>query len=121
MQYQDFTVRYVGYLSSLRDCASLGPLSNTLPAQIQANNVVIRESGQAHALGTAVDVPMSLMNHSCEPNVVTVFEGSELRVRSLRKVEAGEELMQCYTDVTCDVLMRRKRLKEQFFFECTCE
>ena len=61
------------------------------------------------------------MNHSCEPNVVTVFEGSELRVRSLRAIGAGEELMQCYTDVTCDVLMRRKRLKEQFFFDCACE
>ena len=98
-----------------------GPPSNTFPAQIQTNNIFIRESGQSQALGTAIDVPMSLMNHSCEPNVVTVFEGSELRVRSLRKIKAGEELVQCYTDVTCDVLMRRKRLKEQFFFDCACE
>ncbi|RYP18823.1 hypothetical protein DL765_003703 [Monosporascus sp. GIB2] len=47
-------------------------------------------------------------------------ECSELRVRSLRPLKAGEELLQCYTDVTCDVLMRRKRLKDQFFFDCTC-
>lgn len=61
------------------------------------------------------------MNHSCDPNVVTVFEGSRLSVRSLRPIEAGEELVQCYTDETCDVLLRRKKLLEQYHFLCQCE
>ncbi|RYP53104.1 hypothetical protein DL768_001881 [Monosporascus sp. mg162] len=87
---------------------------------ILTNNINIHEPGQSQVLGTALDVPMALMNHSCEPNVLTIFQGSELRVRSLRPINAGEELLQCYTDVTCDVLMRRKRLKDHFFFDCTC-
>ncbi|RYP72841.1 hypothetical protein DL769_004356 [Monosporascus sp. CRB-8-3] len=91
-----------------------------LYCSVLTNNINIHEPGQSQVLGTALDVPMALMNHSCEPNVLTVFQGSELRVRSLRPIKAGEELLQCYTDVTCDVLMRRKRLKDQFFFDCTC-
>ncbi|RYP92614.1 hypothetical protein DL770_001256 [Monosporascus sp. CRB-9-2] len=60
---------------------------------------------------------------SCQGDAWEAYHGhecSELRVRSLRPIKAGEELLQCYTDVTCDVLMRRKRLKDQFFFDCTC-
>lgn len=64
---------------------------------------------------------MSLMNHSCDPNVITVFEGSRLCVRSLRPIRAGEELLQCYTDETCDVLLRRKKLLEQYHFLCECQ
>lgn len=104
-----------------RDVSHLVSQSNLSPTQILTNSISIRESGQAQVLGTALDVPMALMNHSCEPNALTIFEGSELRVRSLRPIQAGEELMQCYTDVTCDVLMRRERLKEQFFFDCACK
>lgn len=85
------------------------------------NNICIREPGQSKVLGTALDVVMSLMNHSCDPNVVTVFEGSRLSVRSLRPIHAGEELLQCYTDETCDVLLRRKKLLEQYHFLCQCE
>ncbi|KAJ4386891.1 hypothetical protein N0V93_009790 [Gnomoniopsis smithogilvyi] len=82
------------------------------------NNICVREPGQSKVLGTALDIVMSLMNHSCDPNVVTVFEGNRLCVRSLRQIEAGEELVQCYTDETCDVLLRRKKLLEQYHFVC---
>lgn len=85
------------------------------------NNICIREPGQSKVLGTALDIVMSLMNHSCDPNVVTIFEGSRLIVRSLRPIQAGEELLQCYTDETCDVLLRRKKLLEQYHFVCQCE
>lgn len=88
--------------------------------QLLTNNICIREAGQSKVLGTALDVVMSLMNHSCEPNVLTVFQGNRLCVRSLRPIEAGEELLQCYTDETCDVLLRRKKLLEQYHFFCQC-
>lgn len=50
-------------------------------------------------LGTSLDVVASLMNHSCNPTAFVVFEGSSLCVRSIRKIPAGKEVTQCYTDV----------------------
>jgi SET domain-containing protein len=72
-------------------------------------------------LGTTLDIVASLINHSCDPNVFVVFEGNSLRVRPIRKLVAGEELTQCYTDVNMDVSMRRLRLKVEYIFFCRCE
>jgi SET and MYND domain-containing protein len=72
-------------------------------------------------LGTSLDIAASLMNHSCDPNAFVVFEGNVLCVRSMRKLAAGEEITQCYTDVDMDVLLRRQALKSEYFFDCCCE
>ena len=63
----------------------------------------------------------SLMNHSCDPNAFVFFEGRSLRVRSTRKLFAGDEVTQCYTDVGMDVLFRRPMLSDEYFFDCHCE
>uniref|UniRef100_A0A8C4W962 SET and MYND domain containing 3 n=1 Tax=Gopherus evgoodei TaxID=1825980 RepID=A0A8C4W962_9SAUR len=34
---------------------------------------------------------MSLLNHSCDPNCVIVFEGRQLLLRSVREIQIGEE------------------------------
>jgi hypothetical protein len=72
-------------------------------------------------LGTSLDVVASLMNHSCTPNAFVVFEGNSLCVRSTRKLHAGEEVVQCYTDIDMDVFLRRQMLKTEYFFDCCCE
>jgi hypothetical protein len=72
-------------------------------------------------LGTSLDLVTSLINHSCDPNALVVFEGSSLRLRSIRKLCAGDEITQCYTDVDMDVLIRREALRTEFFFDCHCE
>ncbi|KAK8050172.1 hypothetical protein PG994_011902 [Apiospora phragmitis] len=82
------------------------------------NSMAIRLSGQSAAMGTAVDVVGAIMNHSCDPNVLISFDGNELVVRTLRAVEAGEELAHCYTDVQSDVLLRQKLLQTEYFFAC---
>jgi SET domain-containing protein len=62
-----------------------------------------------------------MINHSCNPNAFVLFEGHTLCVRSLRKLAAGEEVTQCYGDVSVDVLMRRQVLKSRYFFDCYCK
>ncbi|KAK3389449.1 hypothetical protein B0H63DRAFT_492388 [Podospora didyma] len=47
-------------------------------------------------------------------------KGRQLRVRSLRKIAAGDELSICYVDPTIDVEMRREVLKHEHFFDCNC-
>lgn len=90
-------------------------------SQILTNSMAIRLPGQSAVMGTAIDVVGAIMNHSCDPNVLISFHGNELRVRTLRDVEAGEELAHCYTDVQSDVLLRQKLLQAEYFFPCTCE
>ncbi|EPE31990.1 SET [Glarea lozoyensis ATCC 20868] len=48
-------------------------------------------------LGTTLDPVISLLRHSCEPNVFIFFEGNQLRVRSLKPLKAGEEISRSYT------------------------
>ncbi|KAK0621779.1 hypothetical protein B0T17DRAFT_462455, partial [Bombardia bombarda] len=47
-------------------------------------------------------------------------KGAQLRMRSLRKIEAGEELTICYVDPTIDVVARQQLLKKEHFFDCYC-
>lgn len=88
--------------------------------QILTNCISIHQP-EGQLLGTSLDLVGSLMNHSCDPNVLIVFEGRSLHVRSIRPLSAGDEITQCYTDVGMDVLIRQKALRSDFFFECRCE
>jgi SET domain-containing protein len=72
-------------------------------------------------LGITLDPFTFLMNHSCDPNVVTFSEGSCLRVRSLRPIAASDEITICYADIASDVMLRREDLKSQYFFDCQCK
>jgi SET domain-containing protein len=47
-------------------------------------------------IGGFIDPLVSLMNHSCEPHAIVVYEGKKLSVRSSRAIKQGEELLQCY-------------------------
>lgn len=62
-----------------------------------------------------------MINHSCEPNSFAFLEKGEIRVRSLRKIAAGEEITICYIDPTVDVKSRREILMDEHFFECGCK
>ena len=83
-------------------------------------NALCIHPAEGGTLGTSLDIVASLMNHSCEPNALIVFQGNSLRVRSIRKLVARDEITQCYTDVDMDVLIRRHMLKSDFFFDCHC-
>ncbi|KAH7117606.1 hypothetical protein B0J11DRAFT_467994 [Dendryphion nanum] len=91
-----------------------------LYCRVLTNTVCIYPPERA-GRGTSLDVVTSLINHSCDPNSFVFFEGNSLRVRSLRKLEAGEEITHCYADVTVDVFLRRRTLKDDYFFDCFCD
>jgi SET and MYND domain-containing protein len=71
--------------------------------------------------GTALDLVGAFMNHSCDPNVFAFFENSQLRVRSLKPIQAGDEITQTYVDVQAGVMMRGEMLRSQYFFTCGCK
>jgi len=71
-------------------------------------------------IGSCLDPFAALINHSCKPNAHIVSEGNELRLRSLEQIPAGVELTITYTDPSYDTAFRRRRLKYDYFFHCTC-
>ncbi|XP_039770703.1 histone-lysine N-methyltransferase SMYD3 isoform X4 [Ornithorhynchus anatinus] len=77
-------------------------------------------NGEMQEVGVGLYPSMSLLNHSCDPNCVIVFEGTSLFLRAVREIQKGEELTICYLDVLLPSQERQKQLKEQYCFACDC-
>nr|XP_013799382.1 PREDICTED: histone-lysine N-methyltransferase SMYD3 isoform X2 [Apteryx mantelli mantelli] len=48
-------------------------------------------NGEMQDVGVGLYPSMSLLNHSCDPNCVIVFEGYQLLLRSIQEIQIGEE------------------------------
>lgn len=72
-------------------------------------------------LGIWLDLFSSILNHSCDPNVMIFWEGKQLRCKTLRDISAGEELFVSYVPVSWDLYRRRYQLEVSWFIRCTCE
>ena len=63
----------------------------------------------------------SLFNHSCNPNCIVLYDGRVQIIRTVREVQIGEELVDCYVDGMADKLKRSMLLSSRYFFNCQCE
>nr|GLL44340.1 histone-lysine N-methyltransferase ASHR1 [Ipomoea trifida] len=71
-------------------------------------------------LGTGLYPVISIINHSCLPNSVLVFEGRLAVVRAVQHIKKGTEVLISYIETAGSTITRQKALKEQYFFSCTC-
>ncbi|KAL5365117.1 SET domain-containing protein [Aspergillus floccosus] len=62
----------------------------------------------------------ALINHSCDYNAVVGFDGAELFAKALRPIAQDEQIFISYVDATNPVDIRRKELRERYFFDCRC-
>lgn len=72
-------------------------------------------------IGRTLDLIGSLMNHSCDPNTFAFFEGRQLRVRSLKPIQAGDEITVSHVDAREGFTMRHDVLWFKYFIDCKCE
>ena len=72
------------------------------------------------SLGLVLDPQVSLINHSCSPNAVTVFDGPRLEVRALDRIKKGEEVLISYIDSSSVFRLRQGELQDRYFFTCQC-
>ncbi|XP_053567018.1 histone-lysine N-methyltransferase SMYD3 [Bombina bombina] len=63
---------------------------------------------------------MSLLNHSCDPNCLIVFDGKCLLLQTIKEISKGEELTVSYIDVNRPSHIRQKQLQRQYCFICNC-
>ncbi|XP_053793641.1 histone-lysine N-methyltransferase SMYD3 isoform X4 [Vidua chalybeata] len=77
-------------------------------------------NGEMQDVGVGLYPSMSLLNHSCDPNCVIVFEGYQLLLHSVREIQIGEELTISYVESLMPTRERQKQLVRQYCFECDC-
>ncbi|XP_026551226.1 histone-lysine N-methyltransferase SMYD3 isoform X1 [Pseudonaja textilis] len=77
-------------------------------------------NGEMQDVGVGLYPSMSLLNNSCDPNCVVIFEGPQLHLRSIREMQLGEELTISYTETVMPTPERQQNLKRQYCFECDC-
>ncbi|XP_071438729.1 SET and MYND domain-containing protein 4-like [Hetaerina americana] len=73
-------------------------------------------------IGAAAYAMLSLINHSCDPNVVRHNYGSSAVLRAIRPIQEGEQLLDNYGYhyAVHSLKLRKDNLREQYFFECMC-
>ncbi|XP_055901234.1 SET and MYND domain-containing protein 4-like isoform X2 [Biomphalaria glabrata] len=73
-------------------------------------------------IATAIYPTASLMNHSCDPTIISSFIGDTLIVRTVQDVNSGEEIFNCYGPHHCRMRReeRQEILKSQYHFDCFC-
>lgn len=74
-------------------------------------------------IGVGIYPTVSLLNHSCSPNVLSLFHRNKLVIRAAKSLECGSEIYYCYgpcirRDTKKD---RQVLLKSQYFFTCNCD
>eukprot|EP00268_Persea_americana_P038152 TRINITY_DN3779_c0_g1_i23.p1 TRINITY_DN3779_c0_g1~~TRINITY_DN3779_c0_g1_i23.p1 ORF type:complete len:461 (-),score=63.36 TRINITY_DN3779_c0_g1_i23:2850-4232(-) len=71
-------------------------------------------------LGTGLYPVISIINHSCLPNSILVFEEKKAVVRVVENIPKGAEVSISYIETAASTTTRQKALKEQYLFTCTC-
>ncbi|XP_049828172.1 SET and MYND domain-containing protein 4-like [Schistocerca gregaria] len=73
-------------------------------------------------IATAIYPSASMMNHSCNPNIISSFYGEYVVVRASREIAAGSEVFNCYGPHFRRMPLKERQeiLKSQYFFRCSC-
>ncbi|EZG46112.1 SET domain protein [Gregarina niphandrodes] len=67
-----------------------------------------------------VYVLSSLLNHACVPNAICQYNGVEVAIRALRRIEPGEEVCIAYVDLLRPYPERKEVLDMDYTFTCKC-
>ncbi|XP_075604951.1 histone-lysine N-methyltransferase SMYD3 isoform X2 [Balearica regulorum gibbericeps] len=107
--------------TEIQDASRLPPAIDFFQifAKVTCNCFTI-SNGEMQDVGVGLYPSMSLLNHSCDPNCVIVFEGYQLLLRSIREIQIGEELTISYIESLMPTSERQKQLMRQYCFECDC-
>ncbi|KAI8099908.1 uncharacterized protein BX664DRAFT_322368 [Halteromyces radiatus] len=74
-------------------------------------------------VATAIYPLASKFNHSCQPNVIALFLGTQLQLRALRLIHPGQRLSISYGPLAANLpkSKRQQQLLDHYFFTCHCQ
>ncbi|XP_061602430.1 N-lysine methyltransferase SMYD2-like [Cololabis saira] len=91
----------------------------TLLSQVSCNGFTIEDDELSH-MGTAVYPDVALINHSCLPSVIVTYNGTSAEVRAVKDMKRGDEVLISYIDLLYPTDDRNNRLRESYYFSCSC-
>ncbi|XP_063709735.1 histone-lysine N-methyltransferase SMYD3-like [Culicoides brevitarsis] len=77
---------------------------------------------EMNTIGTGIYLGVSIVDHSCKPNAVATFNGTQLRLHLTEELQnlQWQQVSISYIDLVNTREDRRKELKERYYFLCTC-
>ncbi|GAB6021414.1 hypothetical protein CHUAL_004023 [Chamberlinius hualienensis] len=74
-------------------------------------------------IATAIYPSASLMNHSCEPNIISSYMGNVIIVKAANNISCNDEIFNCYGPHYLRLARsdRMEALLQQYYFECSCQ
>ncbi|KAK2167317.1 hypothetical protein NP493_1279g00016 [Ridgeia piscesae] len=78
--------------------------------------------GEMQPIGVGIYLGASCMDHSCQPNAVAVFNGTELHVRNTVAIDTSQPIKFhiSYIDQLLPRCERQEQLVKQYYFMCDC-
>uniref|UniRef100_A0A8D0THJ6 [histone H3]-lysine(4) N-trimethyltransferase n=1 Tax=Sus scrofa TaxID=9823 RepID=A0A8D0THJ6_PIG len=117
-QSQQFSMQYISHIFGVINC----------------NGFTLSDQRGLQAVGVGIFPNLGLVNHNCWPNCTVIFNNGNheavksmfhtqmrIELRALGKISEGEELTVSYIDFLNFSEERKKQLKKQYYFDCTCE
>ncbi|OAD52317.1 SET and MYND domain-containing protein 4 [Eufriesea mexicana] len=110
------------YISSLllRYSLQLSINAHTITRLIPINGT---EDYKDEKVAAGIYTSASMMNHSCDPNIINIFVNDYLIVRASRDITEGEEISNCYGPHYAKMPIRDRQynLQNQYYFKCKCK
>lgn len=77
---------------------------------------------EQQSLGTGVYLGASVVDHSCEPNAVAIFDGITLHIRALKSMQYLDwsQIFISYIDTMNTTQKRQEELQRTYYFLCEC-
>lgn len=118
LEYEQLPSRARRKWMALSDAFSIPPATKTA-ANVMRTNSFSHDS----IMGLCMYETCSRINHSCNPNLTTHFDGFTLVVTTLREIMDGEELFISYIKSAMEqpTAQRRHKLLADYNFTCVCE
>ena len=82
----------------------------------------LSESWDEVPIGVGFYPTISMLNHSCDPDVLPIYNGSKVILKSIKNIPTGNEVTFSYgpTYLNMNYSKRQQVLKDQYFFTCNC-
>ncbi|XP_037046205.1 SET and MYND domain-containing protein 4 [Bradysia coprophila] len=82
----------------------------------------LSQSIESQRIFTAIFPKISILNHSCDPNIRNRFNNTELMIYATRTINDGDEIFNCYgpNNKLNPRQERQNMLSQQYHFVCDC-
>jgi len=112
-------VKYVG--ADLKsDIEKLLQFLKDFIAKLMVNAFTIYNNDN-DTIASAIYGVSNFINHSCEPNAISIYKGKKQYIYSLKDIQENEEINISYCNYIKPFYDRYNYLTENYFFECNCK